>query len=76
MSEKFKNHTKFNNKQDWFLGRKSLGKPACCSGCLQPGAVKIGDLHLYAKGLFYMEDKDQVIETPLRFACQESACSQ
>ena len=28
MSEKLKNHAKFNNKQDWFFGRKCIGKPA------------------------------------------------
>ena len=56
-------HDKFNSEQEWFLTRKTMGKPARCSDCLQPGAIKITDLHLRVKGLLFLERDNRVVET-------------
>ena len=58
-----RSHVKFNDEQDWFLSKKSSGRAARCSGCLKPGAIKVGDLHLSVKGLFYLEKDNRVVET-------------
>ena len=67
-------HDKFNSKQEWFLTRKTMGKPARCSGCLKPGAIKITDLHLRVKGLLFLERDNKVVETNLRFCLNKSCC--
>ena len=38
-----------------------------------PKRIKIGDLHLYVKGLLYLEKDDRVVETKLRF-CLKRKC--
>ena len=67
-------HDKFNPEQEWFLTRKTMGKPARCSGCLKPGAIKITDLHLRVKGLLFLERENRVVETNLRFCLNKSCC--
>ena len=49
-----------------------MGKPARCSGCLKPGAIKITDLHLRTKGLLFLERDNRVVETNLRFCLNKS----
>ena len=46
-----------------------------CSGCLKPKHINIGDIHLFVKGLLYLERDDRVVETKLRF-CLKVACVQ
>ena len=60
-------HDKFNSEQEWFLTRKTIGKPARCSGCLKPDAIKITDLHRRVKDLLFLERDNRVVETKLRF---------
>ena len=72
-SDKLKDHRKFNDIQTWYLARKSNTKPSRCSGCLQPRKILPGELHLYVSGLLHLEQKDNVVETKLRF-CIKSRC--
>ena len=67
-------HDKFNSEQEWLLIRKTMSKPARCSGCLKPGAIKMTDLHLRMKGLLFLERDNRVAETNLRFCLNKSCC--
>ena len=59
-------HNRFNSEQEWFLTAKTMGKPARCSSCLKPRAIKIADLHLRVKGLLCLGRDNRVVETNLR----------
>ena len=72
-SLKLKNHPRFEIKQIWYLLAKKSGVPSRCSGCIVPKQIKTGDLHLYVKGLLYLEKDDRVVETKLRF-CLKRKC--
>ena len=72
-SAKLKNHPRFETEQIWYLSVKKSGAPSRCSGCMVPKQIKIGDLHLYVKGLLYLEKDDRVAETKLRF-CLKRKC--
>ena len=67
-------HDKFNSEQELFLTRKIMGKPAICSGCLKPGAIKITNLYLRVKGLLFLERDNRVLKTNLRFCLNKSCC--
>ena len=73
-SKQLEAHDKFNSEQEWFLTRKTMGKPARCSGCLKPGAINITGLHLRVKGLLFLERDNRVVETNLRFCLNKSCC--
>ena len=64
-SAKLKNHPRFETEQIWYLSVKKSGAPSRCSGCMVPKQIKIGDLHLYVKGLLNLERDDRVVETKL-----------
>ena len=61
-SPKLKNHSRF---EIWYLSVTKSGAPRRCSGCMVPKQIKIGDLHLYVKGLLNLERDDRVVETKL-----------
>ena len=60
-------------KQTWFLGTKSRGHAARCSGCLTPRMACFGNLHLYVKGLSWDEKKSCVFQQNLMF-CLKQDC--
>ena len=72
-SAKLKNHPRFETEQIWYLSVKKSGAPSRCSSCMVPKQIKIGDLHLYVKGLLYLEKDDRVVETKLR-SCLKRKC--
>ena len=59
--------------QIWYLSVKKSGAPSRCFGCMVRKQMKIGDLHLYVKGLLYLGKDDRVVETKLRF-CLKKKC--
>ena len=69
-SPKLKNHPRF---EIWYLSVTKSGAPRRCSSCMVPKQIKIGDLHLYVKGLLNLEKDDRVVETKLRF-CLKRKC--
>ena len=52
---------------------KKSDAPSRCSDGMVPKQIKIGDLHLYVKGLLNLEKDDRVVETKLRF-CLKRKC--
>ena len=60
---------KFNSdsEQELFLTRKTIDKPARCSGCLEPGAINITDHRLKVTGLLFLERDNRVVKTNIRF---------
>eukprot|EP00794_Sanderia_malayensis_P013304 gene13304-14677_t len=72
--QKLKDHPKFNEEQVWYLSRKARRKCCPCAGCLEPGKICMGDLHLYVNGLLYLEKEDIVkIVKQMRF-CINRKC--
>ena len=69
--EALRNHPGINREQEWFISRKSCGKPAKCAGCFERKIV-IGDLHIAVKGLF-VTDALKVVETTWRY-CIDRSC--
>ena len=69
---RIKSDERFNDNQAWFLERKSTTTPARCSGCLKKGAVKKDDLHFVVTGILYLQDKNKVVETKMRFCLKDS----
>ena len=65
--EDLKKHSKFDSPQNWYVGRKTSYTSARCSGCMEEGAIKCGDIHLYVKGLLFLDKSSEVVETTLRF---------
>ena len=72
-SAKLKNHPRFETEQICYLSLKKSGAHSRCSGCMVPKQIKIGDLHLYVKGLLYLEKADRVVKTKLPF-CLKIKC--
>ena len=72
-SAKLKNHPRFETEQIWYLSVKKCSAPSGCSSCMVPKEIKIGDLHLYVKGLFYLEKDDRVVQAKLWF-CLKTRC--
>ena len=77
VDDRIKDHPKFNHEQKWMLNRKSSTKPSRCSGCLQPGALKFGDLHLVVRGLLLLDKTNaiRVEHTDLRFHLRKKCVS-
>ena len=72
-SPKLKNHSRFESEQILYLSAKKSGALSRCSSCMVPKQIKIGNLHLYVKGLLYLGKEDRLVETKLRF-CLKRKC--
>lgn len=72
---KIREHSKFSTVSEWFVGIKNSQASSTCSGCLTKAAVKRGDLHIYTKGILYLQKHDRVVETTCRF-CPTKSCVQ
>ena len=62
-----------NDPQVWFLGRKTRGRAARCSGCLVANSIRVGDLHLFVKGLLWDEKHKRIHHQNLNF-CSRKSC--
>ena len=62
-----------DDPQVWYLSKKTRGRPARCSGCLAQNMVRISDLRLSVKGLFFDRKKNKVHQASLRF-CVNKKC--
>ena len=72
-SPELKNHPRFETVKIWYLSAKKIGALSRCSACMVPKQIKAVDLHLYVKGLLYLEKDNSVVETKLRF-CLKRKC--
>ena len=66
VSEQLRNHPKYDDYQEWFIGRKTDARSSRCSGCLKKAAIVQGELHLFVKCLLQVKD-DKIVVTTLRF---------
>lgn len=64
--------SRVNDPQVWYIGRKTRGRAARCSGCLVTNMIRIGDLHLYVKGLLWDENKKRIHHQNLNFCLRKS----
>ena len=73
--EQIRSHPHYNTQHPWYVKIKTSVTPATCTGCLQPDAIKMNDLHIATKGLLYVKKNDKGVNTELRF-CPKKECVQ